>query len=104
MSEAGDLGEVLCFGVDDHRVRFRSIKGVIRHPLDEPLYEVHTEAGRTLRVTASHSVFVHEDGEVRRKRGRRGGAENSRGFRHAVGVRRELSCSPALPPQVVQTA
>jgi len=64
-----DLGEVLCFGVDDHVVRFRSIKGMIRHPLDEALYDVKTAAGRSLRVTASHSVFVHEDGEVRRKRG-----------------------------------
>ena len=64
-----DLGEVLCFGVDDHRVRFRPINGMIRHPLDEALYEVTTTTGRSLRVTASHSVFVHEDGEVRRKRG-----------------------------------
>jgi DNA gyrase subunit B len=64
-----DLGEVLCFGVDDHLVRFRSIKAVIRHPLDEPLYQVKTALGRSLRVTASHSLFVCEDGEVRRKRG-----------------------------------
>jgi DNA gyrase subunit B len=64
-----DFGEVLCFGVDDHAVRFRPIKGVIRHPLDEALYEVMTATGRSLRVTASHSIFVHEDGEVRRKRG-----------------------------------
>jgi DNA gyrase subunit B len=64
-----DLGEVLCFGVDDHAVRFRPIKGVIRHPLDEALYEVMTQPGRSLRVTASHSIFVYEDGEVRRKRG-----------------------------------
>ncbi|HET9621183.1 MAG TPA: DNA gyrase subunit B [Kofleriaceae bacterium] len=66
---AGELGEVACFGVDDHLVRFRPIKGVIRHPLDEKLYEIRTSAGRSVRVTASHSVFVHEDGEVRRKRG-----------------------------------
>ena len=65
----GELGEVLCFGVDDHLVRFRSIKGVIRHPLDDKLYQVQTATGRSLRVTASHSLFVHEDGEVRRKRG-----------------------------------
>jgi DNA gyrase subunit B len=64
-----DLGEVLCFGVDDHRVRFRPIKGMIRHPIDETLYQATTSAGRSLRVTASHSVFVYEDGEVRRKRG-----------------------------------
>jgi len=63
------LGEVLCFGLDDHLVRFRPIKGVIRHPLDETLYEVKTVYGRSVRVTASHSVFVHEHGEVRTKLG-----------------------------------
>jgi DNA gyrase subunit B len=69
LASHGDLGEVLCFGVDDHRVRFRAIKGVLRHPIDEPLYEIQTALGRSLRVTASHSVFVREAGEVRRKRG-----------------------------------
>jgi DNA gyrase subunit B len=64
-----DLGEVLCFGIDDHHVRFRPIRAVIRHGLDEALYEVRTAYGRSVRVTASHSVFVHEDGEVRLKRG-----------------------------------
>ncbi len=64
-----DIGEVACFGVDDHRVRFRPIRAVIRHDLDEALYEVRTAYGRSVRVTASHSVFVHEDGEVRLKRG-----------------------------------
>jgi DNA gyrase subunit B len=33
------------------------------------LFEVRTAYGRSIRVTASHSVFVHEDGEVRKKRG-----------------------------------
>jgi DNA gyrase subunit B len=63
------LGEVMCFGLDDHRVRFRPIKGVIRHPLDEVLYEVKTAYGRSIRVTASHSIFVQENGEVCLKKG-----------------------------------
>jgi DNA gyrase subunit B len=63
------LGEVLCFGRGDHRVRFRPIKGVIRHPLHEPLYEIKTAYGRSVRVTASHSVFVWENGEIRLKQG-----------------------------------
>ena len=63
------LGEVLCFGLDDHRVRFRPIKGVIRHPLDEVLYEVKTAYGRSIRVTASHSIFVHENGQVCLRKG-----------------------------------
>src|SRR5450755_1627551 len=34
------LGEVLCFGLQDHLVRFRRIKSAIRHPLDEKLFQV----------------------------------------------------------------
>src|SRR5207249_3971752 len=63
------LGDVLCFGLADHQVRFRPIKAVLRHPLDEPLFEVKTAYGRSVRVTASHSVFVFEEGQVRLKRG-----------------------------------
>src|SRR5271156_5570400 len=64
------LGEVLCFGLDDHLVRFRPIKGVIRHPIDEVLYKVKTAYGRSIKVTASHSVFVQSNGETRLKQGR----------------------------------
>jgi DNA gyrase/topoisomerase IV subunit B/intein/homing endonuclease len=63
------LGDVLCFGRDDQRVRFSPIKGVVRHPLEESLYEVKTAYGRSIRVTASHSVFVREHGEIRLKQG-----------------------------------
>lgn len=63
------FGDVLCFGLEDHHVRFRPIKAVIRHPLDEALFEVKTAYGRSVCVTASHSVFVAEDGQVRLKRG-----------------------------------
>jgi DNA gyrase subunit B len=64
-----DMGDVLCFGLDDHLVRFRPIKGVIRHPVEEVLYEVKTAYGRSIRVTASHSVFVHQNGDIRLKLG-----------------------------------
>ena len=63
------LGEVLCFGVDSHEIRFRPIKQIIRHPLDEKLFEMKTTYGRSVRVTESHSVFVHEKGQVKLKRG-----------------------------------
>ncbi|PSQ97918.1 MAG: DNA gyrase subunit B [Bacteroidetes bacterium SW_9_63_38] len=63
------LGKVLCFGRDTHEVRFRPIKSVIRHEVDEPLFEITTAYGRNLKVTGSHSVFVHRDGEVELARG-----------------------------------
>jgi DNA gyrase B subunit len=64
-----DLGDVLCFGVDNRAIRFRPIKSVIRHPLDEKLFKVRTAYGRSVRVTSSHSVFVHEEGAIRLKKG-----------------------------------
>ena len=63
------LGDVLCFGVDNRAIRFRPIKSVIRHPIDEKLFKVHTAYGRSVRVTSSHSVFVHEAGAIRLKKG-----------------------------------
>ncbi|MBU6427896.1 MAG: DNA gyrase subunit B, partial [Cyanobacteria bacterium REEB65] len=67
--QGGDLGEVLCFGLADQQVRFRPIKAVVRHGLDEALYEVKTAYGRAVKVTASHSVFVHEGDQLKLKRG-----------------------------------
>jgi DNA gyrase subunit B len=63
------LGDVLCFDIETRDIHFRPIVSVIRHPVDEPLLEIETAYGRQVRVTASHSVFVHEHGEVRLKRG-----------------------------------
>ena len=63
------MGDVLCFGIDDHEIRYRPIRSVIRHPLEEKLFCVRTDYGRSVRVTSSHSVFVHENDTVRLKRG-----------------------------------
>ncbi len=60
---------VVCFDPQTHAVRFRPLKGVIRHRNAEPLYRITTRYGRSVKVTASHSVYVYEDGEARLKRG-----------------------------------
>jgi DNA gyrase subunit B len=61
--------EVLCFGRDDQQTKFKPIDQVIRHEIDEPLYQIETAYGRNLKVTASHSVFVYRDGAVELARG-----------------------------------
>jgi DNA gyrase subunit B len=61
--------QVLCFDQHTRRTTFKPLKNVIRHAIQEPLYEIETAYGRRVRVTSSHSVFVYEDGEVRLKRG-----------------------------------
>ena len=63
------MGEVLSFSPESGSVHFNTIKGVIRHDVDEPLYEVGTMYGRSVRITASHSIYAYEDGEIRPKRG-----------------------------------
>jgi DNA gyrase subunit B len=89
-----DLGEVLCFGLDDRQVRYRPIKSIIRHPVHEALYEVTTAYGRNVRVTASHSVFVWADGKLCLKRGdalREG---------DLVVAPRQMTIAPTAPPRV----
>lgn len=52
--------EVLCFDPDSGSVRFKPIKTIIRHEISEPLYELTTAYGRSIKVTSSHSVFVFD--------------------------------------------
>ncbi len=62
--EGYDDYEVLCFDRESYATQFQAIDQVIRHPIEEQLYQIATATGRTLKVTASHSVFVHRDGQV----------------------------------------
>lgn len=61
--------KVLCFDKDTLKTKFKQIKDVIRHELDEDLYEITTQYGRKIRATSSHSVFVYENGEIKLKKG-----------------------------------
>ncbi|MBI3012091.1 MAG: hypothetical protein HYY63_00520 [Elusimicrobia bacterium] len=63
------IGEVLCFGRNSFQTKFRPIQAVIRHPVEESLFEIRVAYGRSVRVTASHSVFVFENGKMTTKRG-----------------------------------
>jgi DNA gyrase subunit B len=69
LAESDELGDVMCFGMEDRKVRFRPIKAVIRHPLADALYRARTAYGRSVRITSSHSVFVHDSGTIKLKRG-----------------------------------
>ncbi len=61
--------KVLCFNLKTRQSQFKPIKAVIKHPIDETLYEIKTAYGRSVKVTSSHSVFVYENDEVMLKRG-----------------------------------
>ncbi|MGB4208611.1 MAG: LAGLIDADG family homing endonuclease, partial [Thermovirgaceae bacterium] len=61
--------QVLCFDLATQATRFRPLAKVIRHPIEEPLYEIRTTYGRNVRVTSSHSVFTCDGGEVVLKKG-----------------------------------
>ncbi len=52
--------DVLCFDLKTHKTTFKPIKKVIRHQITEPLHEIKTAYGRSLKVTSSHSIFAYE--------------------------------------------
>jgi DNA gyrase subunit B len=64
-----DRYKVVSFDPATQRIRFQPIKSIIRHPHDEPLYRLRTRYNRSVSVTASHSVFVYENGRVQLKKG-----------------------------------
>ena len=88
------LGEVMCVGFEQREVRFRPIKAVIRHELDEPLYEIRTRCGRSLRVTGSHSMYIWKDGRQQRVRG----SEVKAGDQ--VIAPRRLELAPSAPERI----
>ncbi len=71
IEEVSDLTgyQVLCFDLETLRTTFKPLRAAIAHPIAEPLLEITTAYGRRVRVTASHSVFVYEEGRVVTKRG-----------------------------------
>ena len=60
---------VLCFNLKTRRSQFKPIKAVVKHPIDEALYEIKTSYGRNVKVTSSHSIFIYEDNEIKLKKG-----------------------------------
>ncbi len=60
---------VASFDPVTHALRFRPLKAVIRHSHQEPMYRLTTRYHRSIKVTASHSVFVLVDGRVQVKKG-----------------------------------
>lgn len=61
--------EVISFDQKRHVARFRPLKAVMRHANHEPMYKLTTRYGRSVKVTASHSVFVLENGQPVLKKG-----------------------------------
>ncbi len=59
---------VLCFDVKTNKTTFKPIKKIISHEISEPLFEIKTAYGRTIRVTSSHSLFVYENGLIALKK------------------------------------
>ncbi len=61
--------KVLCFNLKTRKTQFKNIKAVIKHPIEEKLYEIKTSYGRNVKVTSSHSIFVYENNTVKLKKG-----------------------------------
>jgi predicted metal-dependent RNase len=66
--EIGDVKnmniKVPVFNPRNYKIRFKKLSKIIRHKINEPLYEITLETGRKCKITASHSIFTLRNGEV----------------------------------------
>ncbi len=60
----GDEIEIPCVRFDEKRVVFSKLERVSRHRRRSEIYEIRTRSGRTVKVTADHSVFTVKNGEI----------------------------------------
>ncbi|MFH1710768.1 MAG: ATP-binding protein [Nanoarchaeota archaeon] len=61
--------KVLCFSLKSRKTQFMNIKAVIKHSLNEKLYEIKTSYGRNVKITSSHSIFTFENNNIVLKKG-----------------------------------
>ncbi len=55
---------ILSFEPENGKTSFKQIKNVFIHKINEPLYELKLENGKTIKVTASHSVYTCRDDKL----------------------------------------
>lgn len=60
---------VVSFDETTGAVRFQPLKAVIRHSHAEPMYKITTRYNRSVKVTASHSVYTYTDGKPQLTKG-----------------------------------
>ncbi|MBI5061161.1 MAG: hypothetical protein HZB67_02505 [Candidatus Aenigmarchaeota archaeon] len=53
------------FNPNTFKTELKPVTQVVRHRINEPLYKVTVESGKTISVTASHSLFALKDGDVK---------------------------------------
>ncbi len=58
--------KIECFTVDETmKVKIAPIDAFIRHELNDTIYELETEEGRTIKITGDHNVFIlNESGDL----------------------------------------
>lgn len=61
--------KALAFSPDDYRLDFRPISTLFRHKVNSEIYRVGLATGRSIEITAYHSLFTLHDGEVIAVRG-----------------------------------
>jgi intein/homing endonuclease len=63
-SNLTDKYEVSAFNPKTFKISFKPISKVIRHKINEHLFELTTQTGRKIKATGSHSVFTLKNGKI----------------------------------------
>ena len=60
----GEEIEIPCIRFESDEVVFSRLERVARHVRKTPIYEIRTKTGRSVKVTADHSIFTVRNGEI----------------------------------------
>ena len=70
IEEISDLGyEAVSFSIKKNKTQFSKITKVIRHKIDEEMFNIKLKSGREVKVTSGHSLFVLRDGKIKTIKG-----------------------------------
>ncbi len=60
----GEEIEIPCIRFESDEIVFSKLERVARHVRSTPIYEIRTKTGRSVKVTADHSIFTIRNGEI----------------------------------------
>jgi len=59
--------EVLAFDPETYKIEWKPVKYLYRHKINDILFSIRLDSGRSVNVTRGHSIYVFEDGEIKPK-------------------------------------
>ena len=61
--------KTISFNLKNNKTRFSKVTKVIRHEINEKLFQIKLESGREIKATSGHSLFILKNGKIQAIKG-----------------------------------